>query len=189
MRKILSMFLAAWLLMAVGSANGQPSTPTYLQLIDRLDRANDGYCLDVLGSGSNIQINMPLTAHNCKGPEPYADEWVQYRADGTLYFPAYDRCVTVMGVNEIALPGTALMLKNCGKNEPFLYATNFQKFTFNDKNQVQLLGSDLCLRVSHTSHRTFSPKHKWRSLFVTECGEVSQSLSAWQIVPAGYLKK
>lgn len=33
----------------------------YLQLIDKLDRPIDGYCLDVVGSGPNIRFDMPQT--------------------------------------------------------------------------------------------------------------------------------
>lgn len=65
----------------------------YLQLKDRLDRPTDGYCLDVVGSGQHIRLDMPLTAHNCKGPQVYADEVVEYRSDQSLYFPAYQGCV------------------------------------------------------------------------------------------------
>ena len=160
----------------------------YLQLTDRLDRPGDGYCIDVVGSGRHIRLDMPLTAHNCKGPQVYADEVVQYRSDNTLYFPAYEGCVTVMGVNDKALSGTALMLKPCGVEQAFLNAERFQKFEFNSKKQLQLTDSELCLTAGPDSHTTYSLQHRWRSLYMAACDEAELSRSVWQMVPAGRLK-
>lgn len=172
-------------LLTSPQAFAQADPIEYLQLKDRLDRPHDGYCLDVVGSGEYIRLDMPLSAHNCKGPQPYADEIVEYRSDQTLYFPAYGGCVTVMGLNDRALAGNALMLKGCGVEQPFLNASNFQKFEFNDQEQMQLLGSDLCIAAGTESHTTYSPDHKWRSLMMQRCDEVEPSRSAWQLVPAG----
>jgi len=162
------------------------SSPQYLQLKDRLDRPNDGYCLDVVGSGKHIRLDMPLTAHNCKGPQVYADEVVRYRKDQSLYFPAYDVCVTAMGVNDKALSGNALMLKSCGVEQPFLNAKRFQKFEFNSKGQLKLVGSELCIVAGSDSHTTYSLAHRWRSLFLLTCEEVKLKHSVWNFVSAGY---
>ena len=48
-----------------------------LMLADRLDRPQDGYCLDVPGSGDWVNFSMPLTAHNCKTGQ-FADESVVF---------------------------------------------------------------------------------------------------------------
>lgn len=164
-----------------------PEVKQYLQLKDRLDRPSDGYCLDVVGSGQYIRLDMPLTAHNCKGPQVYADEVVEYRSDQSLYFPAYEGCVTVMGLNDKALAGNALMLKRCGVEQPFLNAKRFQKFKFNKQGQVQLVGSSLCISAGQDSHTTYSPDHRWRSLIMLPCKEVELARSVWQMVPGGYL--
>lgn len=163
-----------------------PEVRQYLQLKDRLDRPIDGYCLDVVGSGRHIRLDMPLTAHNCKGPQVYADEVVQYLSDQSLYFPAYEGCVTVMGLNDKALAGNALMLKRCGEVQPFLNAKKFQKFQFNEQGQVQLVGSSLCISAGQDSHTTYSPDHRWRSLLMLPCKEVALTRSVWQLVPGGY---
>ncbi|MEM6987664.1 MAG: hypothetical protein AAF499_14125, partial [Pseudomonadota bacterium] len=39
----------------------------HVRLIDRLDRPDDGYCLDILGTPSSLRVDLPLFAHNCKG--------------------------------------------------------------------------------------------------------------------------
>lgn len=178
--------IIALCLLGSGQAFSQPEAREYLQLKDRLDRPDDGYCLDVVGSGRHIRLDMPLTAHNCKGPQAYADEVVQYRSDQSLYFPAYEGCVTVMGLNDKALAGNALMLKACGAEQPFLNAKNFQQFEFNSQEQLQLKGSHLCIAAGTESHTTYSPDHRWRSLLMLPCEEADLARSVWQLVPAGY---
>ncbi len=177
--------IIAIVLIGSGQALSQPTSPQYLQLKDRLDRPSDGYCLDVVGSGKHIRLDMPLTAHNCKGPQVYEDEVVQYRSDTSLYFPAYDGCVTAMGINDKALSGNALMLKACGVEQPFLNAKKFQQFEFNHKGQVKLVGSHLCIAAGAESHTTYSLEHRWRSLFILPCADAELTHSVWKLVSAG----
>lgn len=159
--------------------------PQYLQLVNKLDRPVDGYCVDVVGSGANIRFDMPLTAHNCKGPQVYFDEVIEFREDGTLFFPQYQGCITVMGNNETALPKNALMLKRCNAQEPFLIAKHFQHFKFLANKQIQLNDSDLCIVAGERSHTTFSPAHRWRGLYMDICEQAEEKLSQWQFIPAG----
>lgn len=161
------------------------SAQKYMRLIDRLDRPQDGYCLDVVGSGPHIRFDMPLTAHNCKGPQPYDDEIVEFRDDGTLFFPRYNGCVTVMGNNQHALPGNALMLKRCGEESPFLNGPKFQRFKMNTQKQIQLDGSDLCIVAGSISATTYSSEHKWRNLSVEVCDTANPALSRWQPIVVG----
>ena len=48
-----------------------------MRIIDDLDRPQDGWCLDAVGSGPHIRFDMPLIGHNCK-PGLFADEAVQF---------------------------------------------------------------------------------------------------------------
>ena len=159
--------------------------PQYLQLKDKLDRPVDGYCLDAVGSGDHIRFDFPLTAHNCKGPQVFLDEVVEFRDDGTLYFPAYGQCVTVMGNNATALPKNALMLKGCGAREPFLTAEHLQHFEWTADRRIRLRGSGLCVTAGDVSHTTFSPDHRWRSLYMDGCSEAEPARSRWQLIAAG----
>lgn len=161
------------------------SAPTYMRLIDKLDRPQDGYCLDVVGSGPYIRVDMPLTAHNCKGPQPFDDEIVEMRENGTLYFPRYNGCVTVMGNNQQALPGNALMLKRCGEERPFLNGPRFQRFVMNASKQLQLAESELCIVAGSVSATTYSTEHKWRNLSVEICESAEPSLSRWESIVVG----
>ena len=117
--QIIILFIFSFHLFAQPDPNWK-KTGMHMRLKDDLDRKKDGWCLDAVGSGPHIRFNMPLIGHNCK-PGLYADEAVIHRKDGTLFFPAYGACVTVMGLNEFALPGASLMLKNVVKR--FLFST------------------------------------------------------------------
>ncbi|MEZ9190667.1 RICIN domain-containing protein [Vibrio sp. 10N.286.52.F8] len=167
----------------VASVSAQAST--YIQLVDKLDRPVDGYCLDVVGNGRYVRFDMPLTAHNCKGPQPYDDEIVELAEDGSLFFGRYQGCVTVMGNNQTALAGNALMLKACGIEEPFLNGPVFQKFFFNSNQQLQLKNSQLCIVAGAESHTTSSLTHRWRSLYMDYCETTKPKLSQWHVIPAG----
>ena len=85
----------------------------YLELSDKLDRPEDGYCLDIPGAGNWVDFNVPLNAHNCKLPGLFPDGAVIFTNPGPIRFPAYKGCVTAAGLNGRSLPGAALMLKPC----------------------------------------------------------------------------
>lgn len=153
-------------------------TPSYMRLTEKLDRPEDGYCLDVLGAGGSFRPDMPLISHNCK-PGRAPDGMVTLRKDGSLYFPAFDACVTVMGVNRKALAGSALMLKACNAEEAFLRAAHFQGFSHRPDGRLALNGSDLCVTVGADSAPTFSSEHAWRTLFMMSCAQAPEERSRW----------
>ncbi len=157
-------------------------TAVHMRLQDDLDRPQDGWCLDVVGSGRHIRFDMPLIAHNIM-PGLFADEAVEFTEDGQIRFPAYPGyCVTVMGLNEFALPGASLMLKKCGEDIPFLNASKFQIFELLDNGMVQLKGTDLCITVGDESERTFDPTHRWRTLYVDRRANCDPARSTWKFV-------
>ena len=154
----------------------------HLKLKNSLDRPEDGYCLDVVGSGQYIRFDMPLNAHNCK-TGLYADEAVIMESDGTIRFPAYNKCATVSGLNGRALPGTSVIPAGCGENSPFLNTKGLQSFTQHKDGKLELSGTGLCLTVGKESDSTFSPDHRWRPLFVEKCEDVVPARSQWKFVP------
>lgn len=158
----------------------------YLELVDRLDRPQDGYCLDVPGSGEWVDFNLPLNAHNCKRPGLYADEAVTFTSPGSIRFPAYEGCVTAVGLNGRSLPGAALMLKPCVSDHeqpfsPFISA-GLQHFVHREDGLIELSNSGLCISVGEKSDRTFSPSHRWRTLFLDECSLTDTARSIWKPV-------
>ena len=56
------------------------ASPTHLRLLDRLDRPEDGYCVDIIGTPQNMRIDLPLFAHNCK-PLLTSDSAVVFTSD------------------------------------------------------------------------------------------------------------
>lgn len=165
--------------MEEGAAAPVPLTvPGHLKLVAPLDRPEDGYCIDIVGSGQYIRFDMPLTAHNCK-PGLYHDEAVVLEPNGYIRFPAYDRCVTAAGLDGRALPGAALIPRGCGERSPFLEAERLQIFRPRDNGQVELEGSGLCLTAGHKSDSTFASDHRWRALFLEECASAEPTRSRW----------
>ncbi len=117
------------LILLVTTALFSQTNAYHVKLVDPLDRPQDGYCLDVAGSGNYIRSDLPLIGHNCK-PGLYADEAFVYKKDGTIYFPTGDLCVTISGVNNHVLDHISLTLQQCKKNTPFLNAEFMQKFEY-----------------------------------------------------------
>jgi hypothetical protein len=153
----------------------------HLRLLDNLDRPQDGYCLDIIGSGQHLRFDLPLIAHNCK-PGLYADEAVKMEPNGFIRFPAFDKCATVVGLNSRALPGAAVVPRDCGERTPFLDTEGLQKFDHRKDGLIELSGTGLCLTVGYKSDSTFSPDHRWRPLFVESCEMAELSRSRWEFV-------
>ncbi|MFC5768466.1 RICIN domain-containing protein [Thauera sinica] len=181
MRHVIRIGFVIGALLAVGSPAGQAApapAPGHLKLVDPLDRPEDGYCLDIVGSGPYIRFDLPMTAHNCK-PGLYADEAVVLEADGRIRFPAYDKCATAAGLNGRALPGAALVARDCGERSPFLEAGRLQVFTLKKNGHVELQGSGLCLTAGPESATTFSDEHRWRALYLEACETADPARSRW----------
>ena len=166
----------------IGSvSSASPSPQFHLRLLDRLDRPEDGYCVDILGTPGNMRIDVPLFAHNCK-PSLTSDSSVVFTSDGFIKFPAVDRCLTVAGVNSVALPGASILLRKCNQTIPFFETLALQRFTLQKDGSLSVLGTKLCLTVGGQSASTYSPFHRWRTLFVDDCSTAEPALSRWEFV-------
>ena len=173
-------FLVA--LMAVGAAPSIADDIIHVRLKDRLDRPVDGYCFDILGTGNNLRLELPLFAHNCK-PRATTDSAVIYTEQGQLVFPgAGGVCVTAFGVNDTVLPGTSVLLRPCGYRVAFFQTARLQQFDYLDNGQLRLRGYDLCLAVGDESSSTYSPNDRWRVLSLESCDAIDLKLSAWDLV-------
>lgn len=179
LRYFCPLFVLGVLLALPLHAQTPPDAPGHLKLIAPLDRPADGYCLDIVGSGPYIRFDLPMTAHNCK-PGLYADEAVVLEQNGYIRFPAYNKCATAAGLNGRALPGAALVPRDCGERSPFMEAEALQKFTLKKNGQVELSGSDLCLTAGSESASTFSEEHRWRALYLERCTTADVARSRWQ---------
>ena len=117
--------LSALVWAAATQAVMAQSKPSHLRLVDRLDRPSDGYCFDIPGTPGNLRLDVPLFAHNCK-PRLTTDSAMVLTGEGTLLFPAPNRCVTVAGTNSGGLPGASLLLRPCGEATLFFETAALQ---------------------------------------------------------------
>ncbi len=153
----------------------------HLRLLDRLDRPEDGYCVDIPGTPGNLRVDVPLFAHNCK-TSLTDDSAVVLSSDGFIKFPATELCITVAGVNSAALPGTSILLRKCDESISFFNTSKLQRFTLHDDGKLTVSGSELCLAVGPHSVATYSPMDRWRPLFVDDCATVEPARSRWEFV-------
>lgn len=170
------------ILIIVTTASSASTEIVHVRLIDRLDRPNDGYCLDILGTGQNLRLDLPLFTHNCKGGAT-PDSTVIYTNQGQLVFPEPEVCVTAFGVNNTVLPGTSILLRPCDQRISFFDSADLQKFEHLDSGQLKLTGSELCLAVGNESSVTYSQQDRWRVLSLELCTDTKLSHSAWEMVP------
>jgi len=167
--------------ITAATANAENPDLLHVRLSDRLDRPDDGYCFDILGTGRNLRVDVPLFAHNCKdGATP--DSAVVYSNDGQLVFPAANVCVTAFGVNNTVLPGTSVLLRPCNERTPFFETTELQKFIHTDNGQLKLSGFELCVAVGEESSATYSPHDRWRVLSLESCSNVDLKYSVWDLI-------
>ena len=174
MRKPISALRLAAIALVFGSSAAIASEQ-HLRLIDRLDRPQDGYCIDIPGTPGNLRTDIPLFAHNCKAGLP-PDAAVVFTPEGYIRFPGPDKCVTIAGVNRGGLPGAAAMLADCGASSIFFNAANFQRFELKADGKLVLENSSLCLAVGAVSAATYSSADRWRTLFVDDCDTADAKL-------------
>ena len=176
-----SVLLCAEILGPSPASSASSAPLAHLRLLDRLDRPEDGYCVDIPGTSRNMLVDVPLFAHNCK-TSLTSDSAVAFASDGFIRFPAVDRCITVAGVNSVALPGASILLRKCGESLPFFETSRLQRFTHHYDGRLTVAGSELCLTVGPQSAPTYSPSDRWRTLFVDDCATAEPARSRWEFV-------
>ena len=123
------IFSAVMIIIPSSASSAAPASLVHLRLLDRLDRPEDGYCVDILGTPGNLRVDVPLFAHNCK-TSLTDDSAVVLSSDGYIKFPATELCITVAGVNSVALPGTSILLRKCDESISFFNTSNLQRLHF-----------------------------------------------------------
>lgn len=187
-RHAIGFFLLAMALSWWHPAKVFAQAKPYVMLKDRLDRPEDGYCIDIAGSGPWIDVSVPLSAHNCKGPGVAPDQALRHDArSGQLRFPALDVCVTALGRAGRTLPQMPLLAQPCATDTqpiptPFA-AASLQAFDFRADGRLSLRGSGLCLVAGSRSDTTFSPHDRWRALYLLPCEQAPVALSQWLPLP------
>lgn len=166
-------------LSPLSPAVGEVGALGHLRLKYRLDRPVDGYCLDILGVGRSLRVDVPIFAHNCK-PGLSPDSAIRVGNDGKISFPAVDLCITAFGVNGRTLAGSPIILRPCGDRAPFFESEPLQAFSLEDDGRVVLKGTRFCLTVGAVSDVTYSVADRWRTLTVEECESTPEQLARWE---------
>ncbi|MCG7500108.1 RICIN domain-containing protein [Vibrio sp. Of7-15] len=163
-----------------------PQNPVgVIQLIDKLDRPKDGFCVDVIGYSPYERLDLPLIAHNCK-KGLFKDQAMSVLDSGEIYLPAYNKCLTAIAPHTKALPGATIMARDCGEHSHFLETPQLQQFEWQLDGKINLHGSNLCLAAGERSDQTSSPSHRWRTLSLQHCKSSEPELLRWQFIQANH---
>ncbi len=177
--RLIAIGLALVLLASGAQAQQWARDAKVLRLLDRLDRPQDGYCVDVIGVGLGARTDLPLFAHNCSS-ERHPDEAVRFDDTGLIRFPAFMLCVTALGVNGLSLPGSTILLRPCGESSSFMVTDGLQQFSLHPDGRLTLATTNLCLTVGPRSARTFSSQHRWRALYLDDCATTPPERNRWE---------
>ena len=139
-----------------------------LKLVDQLDEP-EFYCLDVVGWGDHVKVDDPVQVHTCKPDSPDQEFVVE---GSTLKMPAYNRCLTASASGNTALPGSALMLRECDGGI-------LQNFRILSSGQIILNNSNLCLAAGSTSLEASGPSHMWRVASLQPCESTDKKFITW----------
>jgi acetyl esterase/lipase len=135
----------------------------YLRTIQNLDEPR-GYCLDIRGEGTSIQLDQPLQAHTCKYGGPVEDQRFERSADGAILAPAYNRCLAAASLAD----GAQLLVRPCA-------AADTQRWSMAWGRLSPVSRSDLCVTVAGDKGRPFgtpvliSPVYHQRDLVLDRC--------------------
>lgn len=147
----------------------------------------DGYCLDVPGPHTRLQLDTPAWAHTCH-VDALPDQVFKYNFDGQgkfrFIFEKYDLCLTA----DAPHADTRLKFESCDKPK-------LQGFDITKRGELKFRGTNLCLFVEETG--PYSNKgwkdpfgrgrpvsagdsHLARFLELHECGTRDPGMSRWR---------
>ena len=165
----------------IETINEIETTPLESEIVEvyLLKPLNDsrGYCIDILGSKLNADINKGLQSHTCYSyqGEISVDQGFDYDKinDNEFYIPFFKVCMEVEKIEKSA----RLLLNKCDKNQK-------QQFVFQADGKIQLLSNlDLCLTVSKNFRKGGggNPVHLIRDLSLQLCEDKLSSQQKWGI--------
>ena len=148
-----------------------PTTPSFVMLADPLDEP-EGYCLDIPGAGSGVQIDADLQAHTCKATDLADETFTWDHETGQLRMDEYDRCVEAGGSDV----GSVLYLVRCSQGP-------LQRFEHGSDGAIHLAqgdGSRLCLAINQGEGiPTGGPSHLRRDVSFERCADTEPAWSTW----------
>lgn len=145
-------------------------------LKDDLDGDLNGYCLDIVGGGQNIDPANGLQAHTCYSyrGDPEADQAMDPDdiAKGQFRIAAYDVCTTLLSFEA----GTKVDLRSCDGSET-------QAFNFTENGYISPKAAEnMCLTVGleTTFGRNGTSPHQIKSLTLELCDSSKTAYQEWR---------
>ena len=146
----------------------------FLRVIAPLDETR-GYCLDIPGHLSSVQIESPLQVHTCKHGIWNQDGRFEAAAlrIGVLRMPHYELCVQA----ENTSIGARLLLAECTE-------TALQTWTLRDSGQIVLKGfAQVCITVEEGPSRDAGgPRYRMNGVGLDTCAQNAIDRQRWTTV-------
>ena len=146
----------------------------FLRVIAPLDEPR-GYCLDIPGHLSSVQIDSPLQVHTCKHGIWNQDGRFDMAAlgSGVLRMPHYELCLQA----ESTSIGARLFLAECTESD-------LQTWTLRDSGQIALEGFPRgCITVEVGPGRDAGgPRYRMNGVGLDTCGQQASDRQQWTMV-------
>jgi len=147
-----------------------------ISLVDKLDGYLDNYCLDIKGTGNNIDTSKGLQLHTCysyKGAlgKDQIFDTVEFEHE-MLYLPKFDVCAELAHLSV----GSEVTLATCN-------STAEQKFAFSGNGIITpTVEPTLCLTASLDTKRgrNGTSKHQIKGLTLENCAADLAQFQTWQ---------
>lgn len=145
-------------------------------LIDKLDGNLSGYCLDIVGGGSNINPDNGLQAHTCYSyrGELGSDQIVDSSGidNGVIHLSELDVCATLANFNA----NTKVDLEDCSDNaqQQFIFAENGQITPKEATNMCLTAGKETSFGRNGTS------PHQIKTLSLQACQDELAAYQQWR---------
>lgn len=174
------------LILIVGCGGGAevvvaPDSPVapaniLIRLVDPLDDP-DHYCIDVVGFGSGVQLQLPLQAHTCKPTDNRDEQFTLRPLTGQLFMEEYELCLQP----DEFIQGSPLYLRECSDSP-------LQNFDISADGSIRV-GADgpdqLCVAVAPGDGEVINPIHKRRDLGIVNCDATESKLMQWSFFAGG----
>ena len=146
----------------------------FLRVIAPLDEAR-GYCLDIPGHLSSVQLDSPLQVHTCKHGIWNQDGRFDMAAlgNGVLRMPHYELCLQA----ESTSIGARLLLAECTEAE-------LQTWTLQDPGQIALEAfPQRCITVEEGRGRDAGgPRYRMNGVGLDTCAQQASDRQRWTTV-------
>ena len=146
----------------------------FLRVVAPLDEAR-GYCLDIPGHLSSVQLDSPLQVHTCKHGIWNQDGRFDMASlrNGVLRMPHYELCLQA----ESTSIGARLLLAECTEAE-------LQTWTLRDSGQIALEASpQRCITVKDGPGRDAGgPRYRMNGVGLDTCAQQANDRQRWTTV-------